>query len=234
MRYRFNNRELLEHALRHRSHTYAVNDDRTGSNERMEFLGDAVLNLVVTEFLYKNNPKKQEGILSQIKSLVVSKKILGKAADDIELGKHLYLSVSEEKSGGRKRLSIVADAFEALIAAIYLDGGLKNAAKFIENTILHDMDGFINDEKYINYKSLILEATQSLGLGMPVYSVVSESGPDHDKTFEMKVYIKEEEWGSGVGKNKKTAEQEAARCALSNKREILQNFIRRQENELFF
>ncbi len=219
--YCFRNMELLQRALMHRSYAYETEGGRTESNERMEFLGDAILDLVVTSFLFRTYPDKQEGDLSKIKSLVVSKPVLRKAADKMGLGAHLYISVSEERTGGRKRISILADAFEAVIAAIYLDGGLAPAERFIHATVLRDLDEHLQDESHTNYKSELLEATQSRGLGTPVYDVLSESGPDHNKTFDVCVKIRDDVWGRGRGKNKKSAEQEAAHDALSNKRDIL-------------
>lgn len=221
LEYRFRNCEFLHRALKHRSFAYEVEGGRTESNERMEFLGDAVLDLIVTEFLFRTFPDKQEGDLSKIKSLVVSKPVLRKAADKMDLGAHLYISASEERTGGRKRNSILADAFEAVIAAIYLDGGIAPSERFIQRTVLQDLDLHLADESHTNYKSELLEATQRKGFGTPVYDVISESGPDHNKTFEVCVKIRDDVWGRGRGKNKKAAEQEAARDALWNKRETI-------------
>ncbi len=222
--YKFKNIRLLKHALVHRSYVYENEGTRKDSNERMEFLGDSILNMIVSDYLYSTFPKKQEGDLSKIKSLVVSKKILGEAANKLGIGKFIYLSEAESKAGGRKRISIGADAFEAITAAIYLDGGHKKAKNFITNTILYDISTYLDNRDYVNYKSALLEATQKLGLGMPSYRVNSESGPDHNKTFEINVMIKNECWGTGTGKSKKEAEQEAARNAIETKRELIKVF----------
>lgn len=155
-----------------------------------------------------------EGDLSQIKSLVVSKKVLKREAEKTGLGQDILLSPSEEKTGGRKRSSILADAYEAVIAAIYLDGGLEPARAFIERTVIRDMDEYLSDQDNVNYKSKLLEKSQKRQFGSPVYEVQSEKGPDHNKTFLISVLISGKECGTGTGRNKKAAEQEAARNAL--------------------
>lgn len=215
--YRFQNNELLVTALSHRSF---VNSQRTDkkieSNERMEFLGDAVLNIIVTDFLYREYPDKEEGRMSKMKSLVVSSRVLGLCADAWKLGDFILLSRSEEKSGGRKRLSILADAYEAVIGAVYLDGGLESARKLIHASLMEIMDEVLDDEELANYKSKLLEYTQSRGMGIPSYDVVQESGPEHQKSFVVGVYVLNREWGRGSGNSKKSAEQAGARVALSN------------------
>jgi ribonuclease III len=215
--YRFQNNEILVTALSHRSY---VNSQRTDkkieSNERMEFLGDAVLNIIVTDFLYREYPDKEEGRMSKMKSLVVSSRVLGLCADAWKLGDFILLSRSEEKSGGRKRLSILADAYEAVIGAVYLDGGLESARKLIHSSLMKIMDEVLDDEELANYKSKLLEYTQSRGMGIPSYDVLQETGPEHQKSFVVGVYVLNQEWGRGSGNSKKSAEQAGARVALTN------------------
>jgi ribonuclease-3 len=214
IRYRFVNQALLTQALKHRSYLPFVNEERVESNERLELLGDAVLGLVVTEYLYRRYPYKEEGELTSMKSLMVSRKILAALARQMGLGDLVLISQSEERSGGRRRSSILADCFEALIGAIYLDGGLASARAVIHSQLLEQMDEIFGQEQHRNYKSLLLEYAQGRSLGSPVYAVVSEHGPDHDKIFTVEVRIMNEIVGRGSGNSKKKAEQQAARAAL--------------------
>jgi ribonuclease-3 len=215
--YRFQNNGLLITSLSHRSY---VNSQRTDkkleSNERLEFLGDAVLNIIVTDYLYREYPDKEEGRMSKMKSLVVSSRVLGLCAEAWKLGDFILLSRSEEKSGGRKRLSILADAYEAVIGAVYLDGGLESARKLIHSSLMEIMDEVLDDEELANYKSKLLEYTQSRGMGIPSYDVLQETGPEHQKSFVVGVYVQNQEWGRGSGNSKKSAEQAGARVALAN------------------
>lgn len=212
--YRFRARKLLVQALTHKSSVGP--DDRKGlfSNERLEFLGDAVLNCLVTEHLYALYPTKSEGQLSKVKSLVVSRKILGEIAQIVALGDYLQFGYSEKKSGGNQRMSILSNAFEALIGAIYLDGGLVKARKFLAGFLFGRIDAFLMDESNINYKSKILELSQRDGFGIPKYRVVASTGPEHAKEFTIQIEIGGMVLGQGAGPNKKTAEQNAARSAL--------------------
>jgi ribonuclease-3 len=215
--YRFQDNRFLVTALSHRSY---VNSQRTDkkldSNERLEFLGDAVLNIIVTDFLFHEYPDKEEGRMSKMKSLVVSSRVLGLCADDWRLGEFILISRSEEKSGGRKRLSILADAYEAVVGAVYLDGGLEAARKLVHTSLMEIMDEVLGDEELANYKSKLLEYTQSRGLGIPSYDVLEETGPEHQKSFVVGVYVQGQEWGRGKGASKKAAEQAGARAALNN------------------
>jgi ribonuclease-3 len=212
--YRFVNQSLLIQALKHRSYLPFTNEQRVDSNERLELLGDAVLGLVVTEHLYRRYPKKEEGDLTTMKSLMVSRKILAHSARRIGLGDFVLLSQAEERSGGRNRTSILADVFESLVGAIYLDGGLASARAFVHRHLLSRMDDIVGQEQHRNYKSLLLEYAQARNLGAPVYIVVAEHGPDHDKTFTVEVQIQDETVGIGTGNSKKKAEQQAAKSAL--------------------
>ena len=214
LRYRFTNIDLLDLALRHRSHVYANEEEGITSNERLEFLGDAVLDLVVTEDLFRRHPDKREGELTQIKSLLVSKAVLAQKSRDIGIGDFLHLSREEDLAGGRSRTSILGDAFEAILGAIYLDGGLKPSGEFIKNHLLSNLDEITSDGTYLNFKSALLEHTQSVGRGHPRYLVHAEDGPDHRKTFTVEVLVAGDRVGLGQGRSKKEAQQMAAREAL--------------------
>jgi ribonuclease III len=210
--YRFRDKRLLRQALTHRS-CFQTSEEHKLSNERLELLGDAVLGLVVTETLYRRYPDKSEGELTRLKSLMVSREVLAREAIQLELGQFMRLGSGEEQSGGRNRRSIMADAFEALLGAVYLDGGFGAAREFVHAFLLRDMTRFLADGFGGNYKSLLLEYVQGKGRGAPKYRVVEESGPDHRKEFTVEVLVKGEVLGRGQGPNKKTAEQHAAKQA---------------------
>jgi ribonuclease III len=213
--YVFNDKQIITQALKHRSYLAITNENRLHSNERLELLGDAVLGLVVTEHLFKRFPDKEEGGLTAIKSLIVSRKILARVANNsLFLGRFLLLNDAEEKSGGRKRPSIVADALESLIGAIYLDGGLRQAIDFINRYILNDLTTILSEERNRNFKSMLLEYSQSKSYGLPAYHVMREEGPDHNKVFTIQVKVNDQVLGKGSGNSKKYAEQMAAKNAL--------------------
>lgn len=212
--YVFQERSLLEKALKHRSILPALNQNRVESNERLELLGDSVLGLVVTEFLFRKLPEKEEGDLTAMKSLLVSRRILARVANELQLGNFLLLSESEIKSGGKKRPSIIADALEALIGAIYLDGGIDAARTFIVKKVLRDYNRILHEEQLQNFKSILLEYSQSKNLGAPFYIIRSEEGPDHNKLFTVEVKIQNKTVGVGIGNSKKRAEQNAAQDAV--------------------
>ncbi len=217
LEYKFRDPALLTLALSHRSYVHSQNLDQVeDSNERLEFLGDAVLDLVITEYLYHKHPQKKEGELSKYKSLVVSAKVLMRCAINCNLGDFILLSKSEKKSGGRKRTSILADAYEAVLGAVYLDGGIEPATRIIHSTLISIMDEVLGDEELANYKSRLLELTQGQGMGTPEYNIISEEGPEHKKEFTVGVFIQGEKKGEGSGMSKKSAEQAAARFALEN------------------
>jgi|Deesub1362B_J571_1020462.scaffolds.fasta_scaffold18502_1 ribonuclease-3 len=212
--YQFSNRELLRLALTHRSYLAISGESHLKTNERLEFLGDSVLGLLVTEYLYEHFPRKSEGILTQYKSILVSRRVLARHARNLGLGRFLFLGTGEERSGGRRRESILADAFEAIVGAVYLDGGYNAAREFLFRTILNRVQAILKEEIHRNYKSQLLEYTQAKGMGMPEYEVCSERGPEHAKVFEVSVKIRGQVLGVGVGTSKKRAEQQAARIAL--------------------
>jgi ribonuclease-3 len=212
--YRFNDVELLRMALTHRSFAKAVEGEWLPSNERLEFLGDSVLGLVVSRFLYDKYPKKLEGALTKFKSLLVNETTLFRTAEALNLGNYILLSQEEDRAGGRTRASINADAFEAVIGAMFLDGGLAAVRPLVDRHILSQINSIMADKTFRNFKGELLELLQAQGLGMPRYEVVSEEGPDHDKTFMVVVYCNGDNIGCGAGPSKKDAEQKAAAQAL--------------------
>lgn len=209
--YRFKNIELLRQALAHRS---CLKDMAMRSNERLEFLGDAILGLIVSDFLFRQNKNNSEGELTRMKAILVNESVLSQAALSLGLGDFLYMSAEEEKSGGRHRPSITADAFEALIGAIYLDGGIKPAMLFVKKHLFDEYLSQVYSEDHRNYKGELLEFLQGQGKGMPQYRISDQIGPDHDKIFYVSVFAAGEKLGEGEGKSKKEAEQKAARQAL--------------------
>ena len=214
LQYKFRDRDLLLTAFKHSSYLPVTKEKYHKSNERLEFLGDAVLDLVVTEFLYTSMPKTSEGELSKIKSVLVSRNVLAEVVASLELGYHLMVNRGEEKTGGKSRPSNLANLYEAVLGAVYLDGGLKKAELFIEHTLLSRHEKLLNHQDFINYKSILLEHIQSLGPGSPNYILVNESGPDHEKKFIMNVCVGDGHEARGEGRTKKIAEQEAARNLL--------------------
>lgn len=212
---KFRHPELLELAMIHRSH---LNENRNlhEHNERLEFLGDAVLELVVTEYLYINYPNP-EGELTNWRSALVRGEHLSVLARNLELGKYLKLSRGEERSGGREKSYILANAFEAVVGAIYLEKGYKVAQKFIDKQVLVHLAEILEKGLHIDAKSLFQELAQAKIEVTPEYRLLATSGPDHHKTFTMGVYLGGKHIASGKGSNKQAAEQEAAREALKKK-----------------
>lgn len=213
IKYKFKDRNLLLQAFTHSSYLSISGGASYDSNERMEFLGDAILDLVVTEFLYKSKPKTREGTLSKIKSVLVSRKVLADKVAAMDLGKFLLVNSGEEKTGGKKRPSNLANLYETILGAIYLDGGLKKARLFIEDTLLRDHQLVLKNESFVNYKSILLELAQRNTGKSPTYELMTESGPDHEKKFLMNVRLDNQTYATGSGKSKKVAEQRAA-CNL--------------------
>lgn len=214
LQYRFRDPVHLAQALKHRSWVYAHDGEGIDSNERLEYLGDAVLDVIVAEFLYRRHEDLREGDLTQMKSVAVSRAVLARRARTIDLGRHILLSHEEREAGGGNQDSILSDAFEAVIGAIYIDGGLEPSRRFVESVVLHDIEELGRREDFINFKSRLLEHVQGLGAGHPRYLVQDEQGPDHEKIFSIDVSVTGETFGSGQGKSKKEAQQMAARDAL--------------------
>jgi ribonuclease-3 len=216
IRYCFRDPTLLCHALTHRSSLGNNGDGEPGpcSNERLEFLGDSVLELVVNDYLYRRYPDLQEGELTKMKSLLVSRGVLAEQAKRLDLGQYLFMSDAERGSGGSFRASILADGFEAVIGSLYLDGGLPVAGRFVQTNLLDDVDFILGSRSHINFKSVLQETIQEKLKTYPRYRIVSETGPDHRKVFTVEVTVKGEQLGLGKGTNKKRAEQAAAKHAL--------------------
>jgi len=212
--YSFRNKTLLKDAMKHRSILTETGEDRICSNERLELLGDSVLGLLVVEYLFRHYPEEAEGNLTTIKSLVDSRRVLSAIGKQLELGRYIMLNKAEERAGGRNRSSIISDAFEAVIGAIYLDGGLEAARKAVESLLISHLDEILNEETNRNYKSILLEYCQGSGLIGPDYRVIKEDGPDHRKMFTIAVSVDNKELGVGKGFSKKKAEQLAAREAV--------------------
>ncbi|MGC9314775.1 MAG: ribonuclease III [bacterium] len=221
--YKFKNRKLYIKALTHRS--WIPEDEnaiREDSNERLEFLGDAVLELVVAEYLFKLFPGRPEGELTEYRRILVNGEILAMKAREIGLGEEIILSPGEEDSGGRDKDSILSDAYEALIGAIYIDGQLKAARNFIHGFHLKDLHEQIKSERHVNYKGKLLEFMQARG-SRPSYTTLRTTGPDHEKFFEIAVIVDETQIGCGSGTSKKAAEQAASKNALE--------FLERSQSE---
>ncbi len=212
--YRFRDPSLAERALRHRSSLQQEKLDLTDAYEQLEFLGDSVIGLIAAEYLFREYPDEDEGKLTQIKSLLVSGEVLSQRALALDLGRFLLMGAGEVRSGGRERRSILEDAFEALVGAVYLDGGLKAAQRFVQQHLLSCVDEIIDSDELRNYKSMLLEYAQSTSTSQPVYMVMSESGPDHKKIYTIEVSLNGKILGTGEGRSKKRAEQRAAREAL--------------------
>jgi ribonuclease-3 len=212
--YRFKNAGYLTQALKHRSYLAGSGEPRYMANERLELLGDAVLSLAVVEYLYHRYPRRPEGELTVMKSLAVSRGVLANVARALNVGEHLLLSEQERRAGGAQRPSILADAMEAIIGAVYLDGGLEPARKVVQRLVLSRLPGILAREENQNYKSLLLEYCQRERMPTPAYRVEREDGPEHDKVFTVAVSIGGRQYGTGQGGSKKAAEQRAARGAL--------------------
>ena len=205
--YRFQDSHMLFHAMTHSSYANEHRMDKLLSNERLEFLGDAVLEIVSSEFLYQNYREAPEGELTKVRASIVCEPTLAFCAGEIHLGEYLLLGKGEEATGGRGRNSIVSDAMEALIGAIYLDGGFANAKEFIHRFILNDIE---HKQLFFDSKTILQELVQSMGEEMLSYELLNEEGPDHNKIFEVCAKVGDTEVGRGSGRTKKAAEQVAA------------------------
>jgi ribonuclease-3 len=212
--YHFKDPSLLVAALVHRSYHGAAEEGETStSNERMEFLGDSVLSLVVNDHLYRRYPNKSEGELTKMKSVVVSKQILAHLAKKIRLGSFVLVSDNAKKAGVSEMESVLADTLEAVFGAVFLDGGFDAARTCVIQLLPDDLKDVVYQEGAINYKSLLQEYIQALHKTPPRYRVQDTTGPDHDKEFSVEVVVRGTVLGRGLGKTKKNAEQEAAREA---------------------
>lgn len=209
--YTFRDPALLQTAMMHSSYTNENHIPKHRCNERLEFLGDAVLELVSSEFLFRKSPKMPEGRLTRLRASMVCESSLAMCAADIGLGEYLYLGKGEEATGGRQRDSVTSDAMEALIGAVYLDGGFTNAKEFIHRFVLTDLE---DKQLFYDSKTILQEIVQAGGNGRISYRLTGEEGPDHDKSFCVEVKIGDAVFGSGKGRTKKAAEQQAAYQAI--------------------
>lgn len=210
----FNRPSLLEQALVHSSY---INENPTytsGHNERLEFFGDAVLDFIVAEKLYQEFPDLSEGKMTKLRASLVRRDTLARVARDIKLGDYLYMGKGEESSGGRNKTPNLAGALEAIIAAVYLDQGMAAAGNMVMELLVEEWKKISRQNIYVDYKSKLQELVQSRFQMTPAYRLVSEEGPDHDKSFVVEVMVYAKVLGSGTGKSKKLAETEAARLAL--------------------
>jgi len=212
--YRFRNISLLQNALTHSSYANERWHNSLLSNERLEFLGDSVLGMLVADYLYRTFPNRPEGELTRMRADMVCEQTLAAVADRIGLGQHLMLGHGEEQGGGRNRNSILADAMESVIAACFLDGGLEAARKVVQQFILVEVP--VTKLHNADYKTQLQELVQQKKNQVLSYALVGQSGPDHDKKFDVEVMLNGSVVGSGSGSSKKRAEQDAARVAIEN------------------
>jgi len=206
--YSFTNKDLIIEALTHKSFKKAYN------NERLEFLGDAVLNLIVGEFLFKKFPKSAEGDLSKIRANLVNEKGFTKLANAIHLGDFIYLSDAEERNQGRHKASILSDAFEAIMGAIYIESNLEVLKPIILDLLDKNYENITLDNLFSDYKTALQEVTQAMFGVIPIYKLESATGPDHLKEFELSLWINDKSYTTAKGKSKKLAQQAAAKIVL--------------------
>lgn len=209
--YSFKNEELLRRALTHTSYVNENRQERISSNERLEFFGDAIIEFFVSEYLFEKYKDLPEGELTRIRASMVCEQSLAKCAKIINLGSFLFMGKGEDATGGRLRPSVTSDAFEALTAAVYLDGGLEDVKSFIYKNLIGNL---ADEELFFDAKTRLQEITQKLYGENPEYELVDEKGPSHEKIFTVNVYINGKKAGTGCGHSKKAAEQEAAAKAM--------------------
>ena len=213
----FNDKKLLEQAFIHRSYINESTGSKLSHNERLEFLGDAVLELIVTDYLYNKYPDRDEGELTAYRSALVNAVIIGEVAQAIGMNDYLLLSKGEAKDAGRARSYILANTYEAYVGAVYIDQGYDVARDFISRTLFGKIDTIVAKKLWRDAKSLVQEKSQEYLNMTPVYKVISEAGPDHDKHFTIGVFFGDEQIATGKGQSKQEAEQAAARSALEIK-----------------
>ena len=213
----FSDKDLLRQAFTHRSYINENNDTQLHHNERLEFLGDAVLELVVTDFLYHKYPNKPEGELTSYRAALVNSETCSRVANSLSFNDYLLLSKGEAKDTGRARQYILADTLEAVIGAMYLDQGYAAARDFISTHLSPLIEEIVQKGTWVDAKSKFQEEAQEHAAVTPTYEILEESGPDHDKHFEVGVYLEDEQVATGTGNAKQEAEQEAARHALEEK-----------------
>lgn len=212
----FKNKSLLKNAFIHRSYLNEHPEERLGNNERLEFLGDSVLSFVVSEHLYERFPSHPEGDLTNFRASIVNARSLAKIGQELDLGEYLFLSRGEEATGGRSRTYLLANTYEALLGAIYLDQGIELSKRYVQKYLLPSLDEIISKRLYKDYKSHFQEMSQE-GRGItPEYKILKEAGPDHEKEFTTGVYLGSRLISTGTGRSKQEAEQEAAKSAIAN------------------
>lgn len=210
----FRNKGLLAQAFVHRSFLNEHRGEGLISNERLEFLGDSVLNFIVSQYLYLTYPDHPEGDLTNFRASIVKTNFLSKISQVLSLGDYILMSRGEEESGGRKRETILADTLEAFLGAFFIDQGIEVCEQFVQKNIVPHLSLIIKEKSYRDYKSRLQEHTQTERDGTPIYRVLSMEGPDHNRVFRVGVYVHKKLIGKGDGKSKQEAEQEAARAAL--------------------
>ncbi len=210
---KFKNKKLLAQAFTHRSYLNEAKN-KVESNERLEFLGDSILSFVVSNYLYSKYPKFEEGTLTNLRSLLVNTKSLGSLAKELDFGSKLLLSKGEEESKGRQNQSLLADSFEAFVGALFLDQGIEATKLFLFETLLKRADELAKKTTFKDPKSLFQEYVQARKQSSPLYKVIKEVGPAHEKIFTVGVYVKDVLFGTGAGRSKQEAEENAAKKAL--------------------
>lgn len=221
----FSDLELLKRSLIHRSYLNESKENDLRNNERLEFLGDAVLELFVTEYLFYKYPNRPEGELTSFRSATVKTESLAETAQKLNYGRHIYMSKGEESTGGRERPYILANTFESVLGAIYLDKGIETSKLFLETNLFPKIEDIVVNRLDIDNKSKLQELSQDVTGFTPTYNLVNENGPDHEKVFTMGVVIDTYQFGLGNGKSKQEAEQNAAAEALKNWDELHKKFF---------
>ena len=217
--------EILKEALTHRSFLNERHKEKLQNNEKLEFLGDAVLELLVSKYLFDTYTDKNEGELTSFRAATVRTESLYEEANRLNYGKYIYMSKGEENTGGRNRPYILANTFESVIGAIYIDKGLEVVRKFLKRELFYKIDKIVKNRLDIDSKSKLQEISQEILKETPTYEIVKSTGPDHDKQFTVKVMIKNNNFGKGKGKNKRSAEQNAAESALDNWKKLIAKFF---------
>lgn len=212
----FKNKKLFTQAFVHRSYINETKE-KLESNERLEFLGDSVISFIVSDYLYKKYPDFNEGILTNLRSLLVNTKILAQVSKELDFGKQLLLSKGEEESMGRENQSLLADSFEAFIGALFLDQGIEKVTDLLKEVLLPKGDQFVKNRAFKDPKSLLQERVQARKQSSPIYKVIKEEGPAHAKKFTVGVYVESQLLGIGAGRSKQQAEELAAKEALERK-----------------
>ena len=212
--YTFQNKTLLQEALTHKSYSHENPQQAPGCNERLEFLGDSVLGFVIVEYLFLSKNKLSESVMSKTKSYLVQESMLSEIARSLSLGSYLLLGKGEEATGGREKRSLLADAVESILGAVYLDGGYRKVRKLILKLFKEKIDSVMSSGDFHDFKSELQERSQLLFSTIPEYRLVKQEGEEHDKIFTVAVYISGEKLSTGIGRNKKQAETIAAREAL--------------------